>query len=136
MILLIVLIILAVYIIYTTSENEHMVKLKSRYYSFINKLPDKYEKIKKPTLLTGLLRTEDIGSNVNKGGEIYICIDGDTNDQFHVLLHELSHSLVSEYDHSDGFWDKYKELKDTAIQMGYYKPIESKKYCGSIINDL
>lgn len=136
MILIIFLIILALYIVYITDENEYMKKLKSKYYSFINELPEKYDKIKKPTIITGLHRSKDVGSNVNKGGEIFLCIDGDTNDQFHILLHELAHSLVSEYDHSDGFWDKYKELKDIAIKKGYYKQIESKNYCGTVINDL
>lgn len=136
MILLIILIILAVLALYTTNENENMVQLKSKYYSFINELPEKYKKIKKPTIITGTYLKNNIGSNVNKGGEIFLCIDGDTNDQFHILLHELSHSLVDEYDHSESFWDKYKELKSIAVRSGYYTPIEKKKYCGSVINEV
>ena len=112
-----------------------MSLLKSKYYSFIRTLPDSYSKIKSPSLVTGSFVKNDLGSNVNKGGEIFICLDGEPNDQFHILLHELSHSLVSEYDHSDGFWNTYNSLKTVAVEKGFYTPVQTKKYCGNTISD-
>lgn len=118
-----------------TNEDERMSLLKQKYYSFIQTLPDEYSNIKKPSLVTGSFIKNDLGSNVNKGGEIFICLDGETNDQFHILLHELAHSLVTEYDHSDGFWTNYNKLKTIAVNSGYYKPVETKNYCGDVISD-
>lgn len=135
MILLVVLLLLLVAAaVYTTKENPKMTDLKRRYYSFIQRLPEKYESIKKPVNITGTYGG-DIGANVNKGGEIYICIDGDVNDSFHVLLHELAHSTVDEYDHSSKFWENFTELRTIAIREGYYKPIGQKDYCGKKISD-
>lgn len=135
MILLIVLAILAFWAIYTTNEDQHMKDLKKLYYSFIQRLPEKYESIKTPMTITGTHGGGEIGTNVNKGSEIYICIDGSVNDSFHVLLHELAHSTVDEYDHSAKFWENFSELKQIAVRDGYYTPVHKKKYCGKMISD-
>ncbi len=112
-----------------------MVQLKQHYYTFIQRLPEKYEMIKKPMNITGIYGG-DIGTNVNKGGEIYVCIDGDLNSQFHVLLHELAHSTVDEYDHSDKFWKNFEELRKIAQDHGMYTPVKDQPYCGKTISDV
>lgn len=132
---LVILVLLAVLAILTTEEDPVMRRLKNHYYSFISELPDEYKKIKKPVVITGTYYQGDVGSNVNKGGEIYVCLENSVNDAFHVLLHELSHSMVKEYDHSTGFWDHFHSLKNLAIEKGYYTPVSTKKYCGSVISD-
>lgn len=134
MLLVLILFVAAAAAVYTTRENPNMTELKRRYYSFIQRLPEKYESLKKPVNITGTYGG-DIGANVNKGSEIYICIDGDVNDSFHVLLHELAHSTVDEYDHSAKFWENFTELRNIAIREGYYKPITQKDYCGKQISD-
>jgi hypothetical protein len=134
--LVVPLAVLALIAILTTRENPIMIQLKQRYYSFIETLPNEYSKIKKPSVLTGTYYTGDIGSNVNKGGEIYICVQDSVNDAFHVLLHELSHSMVKEYSHSQHYWDTFKNLKHLAENGGFYSTIGTKNYCGKVISDL
>lgn len=132
----ILLIVLCVIILVYQREDPRMTELKKRYYSFIGNLPDKYSVLRKPVIITGLTgQPNQIGSNVNKGAEINICLDGDINDQFHILLHELAHSTVSEYDHSDKFWANFTELKDIARTQGLYSNVEKKTYCGQVISD-
>lgn len=130
-----ILVLLAVLAILTTEEDPVMRSLKDHYYKFINELPDEYSKLKKPVVITGTYYKGDVGSNVNKGGEIYVCLENSLNDAFHVLLHELSHSMVTEYDHSSRFWERFHSLKNFAIEKGYYKPVSTKRYCGSVISD-
>ena len=59
-----------------TKNDPRLELLKDRYYSFIQKLPEKYKKLKTPTVLTGVYSPADIGTNVSKGGEILVCLDG------------------------------------------------------------
>jgi len=92
----------------------------------------------KPAILTGMKGKRDgvIGSNVNKGYEIYICLDGnDVNSATYVLLHELAHMSVSEYDHSTGYWENFKKIKELAIQHGIYTKKGTRNYCGDVIPD-
>lgn len=132
--LLFVLLILVFFIVAFHREDEKMTRLKERYYDFIDRLPQKYSMLKKPTCVTGRYGG-DIGTNVNKGSEIFVCLDGSTNDSFHVLLHELAHSTVSEYDHSDKFWENFAELRELAKNEGMYEPVSNKSYCGKMISD-
>ena len=77
-----------------------------------------------------------VGYNTNKGQEIGLCIDGDVNHVFHVLLHELAHCTVNEYSHSDNFWDNYEELRNEAITIGVYDNIGTlTPFCGKQIVD-
>ena len=77
-----------------------------------------------------------LGYNTNKGYEIGLCINGEPNEIFHVLLHELAHSTVNEYSHSDHFWDKTRKLKAIAKEIGIYEPINKKtRFCSSYIQD-
>jgi hypothetical protein len=127
---------LALLAILTTSNDERIETLKSRYYEFLDKLPPQYDRIKSKAVITGTFEPSDIGTNVAKGGEILVCLDGhDPNDTFHILIHELAHSNVSEYDHSNSFWDTYRDLRRIAISEGYYTPFDKKKYCGKTITD-
>lgn len=135
--LLVILLILATLAIITTKSDDRIESLKERYKSFIQILPPKYDKIKnRNTIITGSYKMGKVGENVNKGGEIVVCLDGyDENATFHILLHELAHSMVAEYDHSSDYWENFKELVDIASREGYYTPGVHKEYCGQIISD-
>lgn len=78
-----------------------------------------------------------IGYNVNKGYEIYICLEKDNIDAaMNVLIHELAHITVDEYDHSPDFWKSFKDLKELCKVLGIYTPIEgTPEYCGITIKD-
>jgi len=129
------LLIVALLLVLLTREDPVLLQLKEKYRAFIKTLPDRYSKIKRPVIITGTYSKGEIGSNVNKGGEIYICMENSVNDAFHVLLHELAHTTVREYDHSSGFWDSFADLKSLAVQGGFYSPVGTKKYCGKEISD-
>jgi hypothetical protein len=53
----------------------------------------------------------------------------------YVLLHELAHSTVDDYDHSKEFWENFKELREIAVAAGIYTPIKESRYCGQTIKD-
>jgi hypothetical protein len=82
-----------------------------------------------------------IGFNVNKGYEIYICMDMDPsidhekriNTAMHVLIHELCHSTVSEYEHSGDFWKNFKDFKEYCSSHGLYTMGNVGPYCGENI---
>jgi hypothetical protein len=77
-----------------------------------------------------------VGYNTNKGQEIGLCIDGEVNHVFHVLLHELAHCTVDEYSHSDNFWGNYEDLRNEAISIGVYDNIGTlTPFCGKQIVD-
>jgi hypothetical protein len=129
------ILILAVLAVILTWEDPVLTDLKKKYRAFIKTLPDKYSKLKRPIIITGTYAKGDIGSNVNKGGEVYICLENSVNDAFHVLLHELAHSMVREYDHSSGFWGMFSDIKSLAVDGGFYTSVGTKKYCGKEISD-
>lgn len=129
-----ILVILVLLILIFHQEDPKMRSLKKVYYEFIQRVPEKYKVLRKPACITGIYGG-DIGTNVNKGSEIFICMDGTTNDSFHVLLHELAHSTVKEYDHSDKFWENFGELKNIAKSEGMYSDVAPKSYCGKMISD-
>ena len=79
--------------------------------------------------------TDAVGYNVNKGYEIGVCIDGTPNDMFHVLIHELAHSITSAYNHDKEFWENYKQLKMICVKAGLYTPITKIKFCGKYIGE-
>ena len=126
--------ILVILVIALHKEDPRMTKLKTSYYQFMKIVPDKYSVLRKPVIVTGTYRG-DIGTNVNKGAEIFICIDGSLNDNFHVLLHELAHSTVTEYDHTDHFWNNFTDLRNIAKSKGMYVDTPQKAYCGKTIGD-
>ena len=86
--------------------------------------------------ITGMYNKGEVGYNVNKGYEIFLCIDGDdVNNLFHILLHELAHVTVLEYKHSGHFWDNLHKLKAIAGRLGIYRGVARKPYCGHHISD-
>ena len=53
----------------------------------------------------------------------------------YVLLHELAHITVEEYDHSEQFWKNFKRLREVASELGIYTPEPDMEYCGQHIKD-
>jgi hypothetical protein len=119
----------------TNSEPKMLTELKYRYFHTIDILRETgdpmWKPVLKPAIITGINGKKDgvIGSNVNKGYEIYICLDGDdVNSAFYVLIHELAHMTVPEYDHSIKFWDNFEKLKKICIDNGLYTKSGERKY--------
>ena len=126
----------------TNSEPKMLVDLKDRYFRIIAILratgDPLWKPVLKPAIITGLNGKKDgvIGSNVNKGYEIYICLDGDdVNSAFYVLMHELAHMTVPEYDHSIKFWENFEKLKKICIDNGLYTKEGTRQYCGDTVRD-
>lgn len=141
MIAVVVLLIINVILFLTTREDERLTEVKEKYRVLREHLvATKNENF---TMLyreipiiahTGTPRS--IGYNTNKGVEIGLCIDGDANDIFHVLLHELAHCTVDEYSHSKHYWGQFDALKDIAVSIGIYEKIADRTpFCGKHIMD-
>jgi len=99
---------------------------------------EEFEMLRKEIPITAHNRAQggNVGYNVNKGSEIGLCINGEPNQIFHVLIHELAHCSVNEYSHSQKFWDKYDSLKSICVAIGVYQEIPQKtKFCGKYIQD-
>jgi hypothetical protein len=124
-----------------TSEQKMLTELKRRYVALLHVMRQSgdpmWVPVLKPAIITGIHGKKDgvIGSNVNKGYEIYICLDGDdVNSAMYVLIHELAHMSVPEYDHTSGFWGNFSKLRDLAANAGLYvKPTGPVKYCGETV---
>lgn len=124
-------------------EPKSLVTLRERYTKLreeFAKLPKdhKFHKLEDPILLVGYHGMQGglLGFNTNKGSEIGLCVDGCPNELMHVLLHELAHATVKEYDHSPEFWSNLDELKTFAEKNNIYKTIaDPKGFCGAHIHD-
>ena len=123
-------------------EPEMLTDLKKRYWDMLDILRETKDPmwipVLAPSIITGIKGKKDgvIGSNVNKGYEIYICLDGgDVNSAMYVLIHEVAHMSVPEYDHTDKFWENFKKLKMICIDKGLYEAKGERKYCGDVIRD-
>jgi hypothetical protein len=125
--------------ILTTAKEPDVMKEVRRLYELLRKDPDfikTYPELQREVIITGMLRKGQVGYNINKGYEIYICLDGaDVNQVMHVLLHELAHVTVSEFQHSGGFWENLHKIKSIAARMGIYTGISRTSYCGHYISD-
>lgn len=127
----------------TNKEPYCMVEVKKRYDKFLvyvnnNNIPEKFKVLRKRILISGYKRSlsGDLGWNSNKGDEISICIDGEPNQAFHILIHELAHSTVDEYNHSEEFWKNFEELRELCQKIGIYEPVNSRQpFCGKYIKD-
>ena len=125
-VLFLVLLVLDIYLIKITREPRNLTIVKERYQvlmDYINsgQAPKKFDVLGTPLLVTKKSDfTEELGYNSNKGLEIGLSTDSDPNDTFHVLIHELSHSTVEEYDHSEQFWSNFAELQDICSRLGIY----------------
>lgn len=121
-----VLLILDIYLIYSTREPRNLTIVKQRYQVLMDHInsgqaPKKFDVLGTPLLITKKPDfTEELGYNSNKGLEIGLTTDADPNDIFHVLIHELSHSTVEEYDHSEQFWSNFAELQELCSRLGIY----------------
>lgn len=129
-------------IIYLNREPKMLTELKLRYWAILDMLRKTGDPVWKPVLrhsiITGIYGKKDgvIGSNVNKGYEIYICLDGDdVNSAIYVLIHELAHMSVPEYDHTEKYWENFKKLKEMCVSAGLYTKSGERKYCGDTIKD-
>jgi hypothetical protein len=110
---------------------------KLREYIATHNVQPKFKVLTKQIVLIGYIKKKnELGYNTNKGYEIGLCLDGNANQVFHVLLHELAHSTVKEYSHNDNFWKNFKELRELAQSIGLYTPIpKSEAFCGKYIRD-
>ena len=129
-------------ILFLNKQPPMLVELKTRYHKLCAILAQTKDPlwvpVLKPSIITGIYGKKDgvIGSNVNKGYEIYICLDGDdVNSAMYVLIHELAHMSVPEYDHTNGFWTNFKKLKDIAVAHGLYEKQGIRQYCGDTVRD-
>jgi len=132
-------------ILVTHKEPPLLTALKEKYSAFLVYLhspankDSRWDRLKHRAIVTGLVDHDKskgpIGFNVNKGYEICICLAGDDiNSAFYVLLHELAHMTVTEYDHSTKFWKNFRDLKTLCNSLGIYdNAAGSTKYCGDSV---
>ena len=126
-----------VFLVLTYQEPAVLTEVRQRY-AKLRPLLNGFPQLNTDVILTGMFKKGpqgDVGYNVNKGYEIFLCLKGDTNSVMHVLLHELAHMTVSEYDHSSKFWKNLGEIKRQAIDAGLYQNLGTKKFCGGEIRD-
>ena len=140
----VMLFVVLVYIVSVNKEPSMLSELKYKYWILLEILrrtgDPLWHPVCKPSIITGMIdwnkNNGPIGSNVNKGYEIYICLDGnDVNSAMYVLLHELAHMSVPEYDHTDKFWKHFEKLKKIAVDGGVYTPTGTRTYCGDVVKD-
>lgn len=139
--ILIILLISISIILVLNEEHPLLTELKRRYDILLKSdLPEELKILKdNVAIITGKSDYENgdnIAFNVNKGYEIHICLDGKKiNGAMYVLLHELAHITVEEYDHSEQYWKNFKQLREHATKIGIYKPGKEIEYCGQTIKD-
>lgn len=137
--ILVVLLFLLVLAIRSLKEPKILTEIKRRCEVIKTGLPadERWKRIKNSnSIFTGTTHEVDgAGSNVNKGYEIYICLDGDdVNSAMYVVIHELAHMSVAEYDHSSKFWENFRDLKAICQTLGVYSPADQKPYCGQTVH--
>ena len=144
LIYLLLLVVIIFTLCLTNREPYCMVEVKKRYDKFLDyvnntkNIPEKFKVLRRRILLSGYKSSlsGDLGWNSNKGDEISICIDGEPNQAFHILIHELAHSTVDEYNHSEEFWNNFAELRVLCEKIGIYEPVNFKQpFCGKYIKD-
>jgi hypothetical protein len=138
-----ILLIVAIWCVTSVEEPVRFTQVKEMYTMFIEYMKihnnePRFEMLKKRCVLVGFDRKNgELGYNTNKGYEIGLCLDGTPNQIFHVLLHELAHCTVSEYEHSTHFWDNFRALKKIAVDAGIYEVISHKVgFCGQYVQDM
>ena len=141
MILAILLLIINVLLFINTREPQELTDVREKYRTLREHLKEtnnqEFKMLYREIPLTAHRYTNGyIGYNVNKGKSIGICIDGETNEIFHVLLHELAHCTVDEYSHTKEFWKNFNELKTMCVSLGIYQEIpERTEFCGKHVQD-
>jgi hypothetical protein len=122
----------------TTKDPEKLRVVKEKYQILRENLKGtEFENLSKCILITGHHTLNGtVGYNVNKGYEIGLCLDGEPNEIFHVLIHELAHCTVDEYHHTEQYWENYKKLRDMCIRLNIYEQIPNETpFCGMHIQD-
>lgn len=142
MIALLLLILVNIFILINTKQPRKLVEVLEKYEILRDHLRDNgnegFETLRMRVPITAIekMRGDSVGYNTNKGENITICLDGEVNEIFHVLIHELAHNTVKEYAHSDGFWKNYTDLRDLCINLGIYEKIpERTEFCGKHVQD-
>ena len=141
MILALLLIIINVIILMNIQEPERLYEVREKYRTLREHLKEtnnqEFKMLCKEIPITAHRRMNgSIGYNVSKGSDIGLCIDGEPNEIFHVLIHELAHCTVDEYSHSKDFWKKFDELRTICVSLGIYREIPQRtKFCGKHIQD-
>ena len=141
MIALILLILVNAFLLATTREPREFVEVKEKYEILRRHIKEsehpKFHMLSRHIPITGYKKMNGtVGYNTNKGQEIAICLDGSVNEIFHVLVHELAHSTVEEFSHSDDYWNNYIELRDICVNLGIYEKIpERTEFCGQHVQD-
>lgn len=140
----VILFIIFILLVVLNTEHSMLVEVKQKYSDILAMLratgDPMWLPVLSPALITGMVgwskEQGPIGSNVNKGYEIYLCLDGnDVNSVVYVLIHELAHMTVSEYDHTSSFWTNFAKLKELCVQNGIYTMQGTRQYCGDTIRD-
>jgi hypothetical protein len=143
-------IVILVGILATNSTPPLMRDVRERYEALLAavrndpNLDPRWEPLRKRVILTGMCdwnkRKGAIAYNVNKGYEIYLCLDGAddpdetrVNTLVHVLIHELAHSTVREYEHSDDFWQNFIDLRKYFEAKGLFDSMNVGPFCGENI---
>ena len=141
MILALLLIIINVIILMNIQEPERLSDVREKYRTLREHLKEtdnqEFKMLCKEIPITAHRRMNgSIGYNVSKGSDIGLCIDGEPNEIFHVLLHELAHCTVDEYSHSKEFWKNFDKLRTICVSLGIYQEISQRtKFCGKHIQD-
>ena len=141
MILALLLIIINVIILMNIQEPERLSEVREKYRTLREHLKEtnnqEFKMLCKEIPITAHRRMNgSIGYNVSKGSDIGLCIDGEPNEIFHVLIHELAHCTVDEYSHSKEFWKKFDDLRTMCVSLGIYQEIPQRtKFCGKHIQD-
>ena len=141
MILALLIIIINVIILMNIQEPERLSEVREKYRTLREHLKEtnnqEFKMLCKEIPITAHRRMNgSIGYNVNKGNDIGLCIDGEPNEIFHVLIHELAHCTVDEYSHSKEFWKKFDDLRTMCVSLGIYQEIPQRtKFCGKHIQD-
>ena len=102
MISFLVLFLINILILLNTREPKELLEVKERYRTLREHLKKtnnkKFAVLVTPIPITGLKKmTGTVGYNVNKGADITLCLDGDTNEIMHVLMGSLQKLLGTIY---------------------------------------
>jgi hypothetical protein len=142
MIVVLLLILVNIFILKNTKQPSKLVEVKEKYEILRDHLHEneieKFNSLRRCVPITAIqkMNGNSVGYNTNKGENITICLDGEVNEIFHVLIHELAHNTVKEYAHSDSFWENYTDLRDLCIHLGIYEKIpERTEFCGKHVQD-
>ena len=141
MILTLLLLIINVLLFINIQEPPNLTEVREKYRTLREHLKEtnneEFKMLCKEIPITAHRRLNgSIGYNVSKGSDIGICIDGEPNEIFHVLIHELAHCTVKEYSHSKQFWDKFDKLRSICVSIGIYQEIPQRtEFCGKHIQD-